>query len=88
MHNYTQGTINDWRIELLGPDILHNHNHNDKGGSGSGDTDEENQMIVSSTYEATSQDIYDYIAILFVANHCPHCKDFAPHVVASAAAFE
>jgi thiol-disulfide isomerase/thioredoxin len=70
-------TNNDWRFELLGSIVQSNQS-----------SDEESPSTQVPTLQAVDKEFYDCIAILFVANYCPHCKLFALHVVASAAALE
>ena len=68
----------DWRVNLLGPFIRSNN---------SKDFDEESPIVYVPTEEALKNKDFDYIALFFGANYCPHCRLFAPKVVESAPYF-
>lgn len=69
---------NDWRITLFGTEIQQNSTDQ---------YDEESPIITVPTEDALNTKDFKYIAVLFGADYCPHCKEFAPKVVASAELF-
>lgn len=71
--------ITDWRVKLLGPAIQLNSNH---------DSDIEQPIVTAPTKEALLPKNFDYIALFFGADYCPHCKRFAPKVQESLVFFE
>lgn len=75
----TLATSKDWRVNMFGSSIRRNTQSA---------RDEESPVETVSTEEAFDQSVYDYIAVFIGANYCPHCKAFAPTVVASARTLE
>lgn len=71
----------DWRLSMFGPSIRLNQIYQN------GD-DEESSPSYIPTDVAFDVNKYDYIAVFIGANYCPHCREFAPHVVQSAPALE
>ena len=76
----------DWRVKMFGPTIRLNPKI--EGTDDETDHDEEFVPDYIPTEEAFDTDSYDYIAVFIGANYCPHCKEFAPHVVKSAPLLE
>ena len=76
----------DWRVKMFGPTIRLNPKI--EGTDDETDHDEEFVPDYIPTEEAFDTDSYDYIAVFIGANYCPHCKEFAPHVVRSAPLLE
>jgi thiol-disulfide isomerase/thioredoxin len=73
---------NDWRETLFGSFIQKNQTPTDTV------ADEESPLDLVPTTTAFDTNQYEYIAIFIGANYCPHCKEFAPTVVAGATALE
>jgi thiol-disulfide isomerase/thioredoxin len=63
--------VNDWRVKLLGPYIRLNKLN---------DADLESPIIKLPTKEALNDEDFDYVALFFGADYCPHCKLFAPRI--------
>jgi thiol-disulfide isomerase/thioredoxin len=85
----------DWRIALFGDYIQVNDEARDEEEappSPPQDMDEEEAppsppKLVPSQ-QALTKEKYDYIAVFFGADYCPHCKEFAPTVKLSAPLLE
>lgn len=61
----------DWRNTLFGPYILQNP------------TGKKDDTLLIPTETALDDSQYDYVAIFFGADYCPHCKLFAPKLLES-----
>eukprot|EP00934_Nitzschia_sp_Nitz4_P005238 Nitzschia sp. Nitz4//scaffold520_size5762//4457//5095//NITZ4_009205-RA/size5762-exonerate_est2genome-gene-0.7-mRNA-1//1//CDS//3329553935//5228//frame0 len=64
---------NDWRQTMFGDNIQLNVQP----------ADEESPVEYVPVAEAFDTNKFDYIAVFIGANYCPHCKEFAPTVIAS-----